>query len=183
MSLSTLQLAGTGALVLLAGSANAPQGSSLVLVSDVPAPSRLDLNLDWKTKQTASDVLTDLLDVDGIRVVADRSRWDLPETLALRHDFASDSLIHLYCTAGIDRAVFLESPVPSPASALSIRRERSVGMMAEVGTSLRLTERLDVETDLHWMDLGRDARLVRTDAGWVGGDPVTLTLSLVWRGK
>ena len=125
MSLSTLQLAGTGALVLLAGSANAPQGSSLVLVSDVPAPSRLDLNLDWKTTQTASDVLTDLLDVDGIRVVADRSRWDLPETLALRHDFASDSLIHLYCTAGIDRAVFLESPVPSPASALSIRRERS----------------------------------------------------------
>lgn len=31
MSLSTLQLAGTGALVLLAGSANASQGPSLVL--------------------------------------------------------------------------------------------------------------------------------------------------------
>jgi len=33
------------------------------------------------------------------------------------------------------------------------------------------------------MDLMRDDRLVRTDAGWVGGDPVALTLSLVWRGK
>jgi len=31
------------------------------------------------------------------------------------------------------------------------------------------------------MDLTRDARLMRTDAGWVSIDPVTLTLSLVWR--
>ena len=56
-------------------------------------------------------------------------------------------------------------------------------MMAEVGASWRLTGRLDVETDIRWMDLSRNARLVRTDAGWVSGDKVGLTLSLVWRGK
>ncbi len=210
MSLSTLQFASTGALVLLAGSAVAHAGQSMVLDESVLAREsacatslelsqksgrcavtaadrstlpRLNLNLIWKSKRTASDVLTDLLDVDGIRVMAERRTWDQPDTLALRHDFASDTPIHLYCAAGIDRATYLESHTLSPAAALSIRRERTVGMMAEVGSSLRLTERLNVETDIHWMDVARDARLMRTDAGWVSGDPVTLSVSLVWRVK
>ena len=179
MSLSTLQLAGTGALVLLAGSADAHAGQSMVL----DEPPHLNLNLVWKSKRTASDVLTDLLDVDGIRVMAERRTWDQPDTLALRHDFASDTPIHLYCAAGVDRAVYMESHTLSSASAQSIRSERTVGMMAEVGSSLQLTERLNVEADIHWMDVARDARLMRTDAGWISGDPVTLSVSLVWRVK
>lgn len=210
MSLSTLQFAGTGALVLLAGSADVHPGQSLLLDESAPAREsacatslemsqkpgrcagaagdgstspRLNLNLVWKSKRTPSDVLTDLLDIDGIRVMAERRTWDQPDTLALRHDFASDTPLRLYCAVGIDRAVYLESRTLSAASALSIRRERMVGMMAEVGTSLQLTERLKVETDMHWMDAARDARLVHTDAGWVSGDPVTLSVSLVWRGN
>jgi hypothetical protein len=208
MRLSTFQFASTSALALLATSADATQGQSIVL--DESAPSRElacatppgmsrtspgcsisagddlaphPLALDWKAKRTASDVLTDLLDVDGIRVVADRHLRDRPDTVALRHDFAANTPFHLYCAAGIDRAVYLDSPAPNPSVALSVRRQRSVGMMAEVGASWRLTGQLNVETDIHWMDLTRDARLVRTDAGWISGDPVTLTLSLVWRGK
>jgi hypothetical protein len=210
MSLSTLQLASTSALALLAGLPDATQAQSIVLeesallrestcanplrvsrtsrecgvsAGDDLASHRLALDVDWKTKWTAADVLTELLDVDGIRVVADRHLWDRPDTLALRHDFASDTRFQLYCAAGIDRAMYLDSRALSPSSALSARRQRSVGMMAEVGTSWRLTGQLNVETDIHWMDLTRDARLMRTDAGWVSGDPVTLTLSLVWRGK
>ena len=180
MSLSTLQLASTGAVVLLAGSGGASHGQSMVLDESGLAQQ---LQLVWKSRRTASDVLTDLLDVEGVRVVADRRTWDQPDTLAVRHDFASDAPIHFFCAAGIDRAVYLESRTLSPEAAQSIRRERSVGMMAEVGTSLRLTRRLNVETDLHWRDLAGDARLMRTDAGWVSGDPVTLSVSLVWRGK
>lgn len=52
--------------------------------------------------------------------------------------------------------------------------------MADIGASWRLTGRLNLETDIRWMDLSRDARLVRTGAGWVSGDPVALSLSLVW---
>ena len=210
MSLSTLQLASTSALALLAGSADATQPQSIVLgesallrvstcatplrVSRTPqecgvsagddfASHRLSLDVGWKTKRTTADVLTELLDVDGIRVVADRHLWDRPDTLALRHDFDSDTRFHLYCAAGIDRAVYLDSRALSPSSGLSARRQRSVGMMAEFGASWRLTGQLNVETDIHWLDLTRDARLMRTDAGWVSGDPVALTLSLVWRGK
>ena len=210
MSLSTLQLASTSALALLAGSPDATQAQSMVLgesallrestcatplrMSQTPrecgvsagddfASHRLALDDGWKTKRTTADVLTELLDVDGIRVVADRHVWDRPDTLALRHDFASDTRFQLYCAAGIDRAVYLDSRALSPSSALSARRQRSVGMMAEVGASWRLTGQLNVETDIHWMDMTRDARLMRTDAGWVSGDPVTLTLSLVWRAK
>ena len=208
MSLSTFQFASTSALALLASSADATQGQPMVLDEPAlsgesmcvtsPQMSRTSqgcsvnagddlashrLALDWKTKRTASDVLTDLLDVDGIRVVADRHLRDRPDTVALRHDFASDTPLHLYCAAGIDRAIYLESRTLSPSAALSIRHQRSVGMMAEVGASWRLTRGLNLETDIHWMDLTRDARLVRTDAGWISGDPVSLTLSLVWRGK
>jgi hypothetical protein len=210
MSLSTLQLASTSALALLAGSADATQAQSIALdesallrestcvtplrvartlrgcgisAGDDFESHRLALDLSWKTKRTAADVLTELLDVDGIRVVADRHLWDRPDTLALRHDFASDTRFHLYCAAGIDRAVYLDARALSPSAALSARRQRSVDMMAEVGASWRLTGQLNVETNIHWMDLARDARLIRTDVGWVSGDPVALTLSLVWRGK
>src|ERR1700753_501988 len=114
MSLSALQLASTGALALLAGLADAAPGQSIVL--DPSARSResmgedlmshhLDLDVSWKTKRTVSDVLTDLLDVDGIRVIADRHFWDRPDVLALRHDFASDIPFQVYCAAGIDRGV------------------------------------------------------------------------------
>lgn len=210
MSLTTLQLASTSALAMLAGSPDAAQAQTIVLdesallrestcatplrvsrtspecgfsAGDDFASHRLALDVGWKTKRTAADVLTELLDVDGIRVVADRHLWDRPDTLALRHDFASDTRFQLYCAAGIDRAVYLDSRALSPSSALSARRQRSVGVMTEVGASWRLTGQLNVETDIHWMDLTRDARLMRTDAGWVSGDPVTLKLSLVWRGK
>jgi hypothetical protein len=209
MSLSTFQLASTSALALLAGWADATQAQSIVLnesallrestcatplkvswtsrgcgVSggDDFASHRLALDVGWKMKRTTADVLTELLDVDGIRVVAGRHLWDRPDILALRHDFASDTRFHLYCAAGIDRAVYLDSRVLSPSSALTARRQRSLGMMAEVGASWRLTEQLHVETDIHWMDLARDARLIRTDVGWIGGDSVALTLSLAWRG-
>ena len=210
MSLSTLQLASTSALALLAGSPDATQSESIVFdesallrestcatpprvsrtsrgwgvsTGDDFASHRLALDVGWKTKRTTADALTELLDVDGIRVVADRHLWDRPDTLALRHDFASDTRFQLYCATGIDRAVYLDSRALSPSSALSARRQRLVGMMAEVGASWRLTGGLNLETDIHWMALTRDARLVRTDAGWMSGDPVSLTLSLVWRGK
>jgi hypothetical protein len=210
MSLSTFQLASTSAVALLAGSADATQAQSIVLdesallrestcatqprmsrtprgcgitAGDDLASQRLALDLGWETKRTASDVLTELLDVSGIQVVADRHLWDRPDILALRHDFPSDTRFHLYCAAGIDRAVYLDSRALSPSSALSARRQRSVDMMAEVGASWRLTGQLNVETDIHWLDLAPDARLIRTDVGWVSGDPVVLTLSIVWRGK
>jgi len=154
MSLSTLQLASTSALALLAGSAEATGVSP----GDDLASHRLALNLRWETKRTASDVLTELLDVDGIRVVAERHLWDRPDMLALRHDFDSDTPIPLHFTAG----------------ALSSRRRNVAGVMAEVGASWRLTSHLDVETDIRWT-------AVRTDAAF--GDPLGLTLSLVWRGK
>jgi len=145
------------------------------------APGRPAVDLGWKTKRTTSDVLTDLLDVRGVQVVIDRHLWDRPDTLALRHEFASDSTFSLYSEAGIDRAVYLESRAPTFASAVSTRRERSMGMMAEVGASWKLTGELKVETGLHWMGLTRNARLLRTDAGWVSADPVTVRVSLVWR--
>jgi hypothetical protein len=210
MSLSTSPLAGASALVLLAGSADATQAQSMTLDLDESAllrqsacatslrlphapvgcgvsvgddfiSRRLALNLGWKTRRTVPDVLTDLLDVDGIRVVAERHLWDRPDSVALRHDFTPDAPFHLYCAAGIDRAVYLDSRALSPSAALSARRERTVGMMAEVGASWRLTGQLNVESDIHWMNTAQDARLMRTDAGWVSGDPLVLTVSLVWR--
>lgn len=193
MSLSTFQLAGTSVLALLAGSTDAPGDAPRGHVTAFAAPvvagddlgsRRLALDLSWKTKRTASDVLTDLLDVDGVRVVAARHTWDRPDTLALRHEFASDMPVHLYFAAGIDRVVYLDSRALSSSSTpLGARRQRSMDMMAEVGASWRLTRGLDLESDIHWMDLSGDARLVRTDAGWVSGDTAVMSLSLVWRGR
>lgn len=169
MSLSELQLAGTSVLALFAGSAD---GVHVQPVDDLES-HRVVLDLHWKTKRSASDVLTDLLDVDGIRVVAERRIWDRPDTLALRHDFASDRPFHLYLAAGMDRGVY--------SAVVGARRRSSMGTLAQVGASWQLTGQLDVESDIRWMDLTRDVGLVRGDMG--GGDTAALTLSLVWRGR
>jgi len=158
-------LAGTSVLALFAGSADAIQVQPI----DDLGSHRVVLDLDWRTKRTASDVLTDLLDVDGIRVVAERHLWDRPDTLALRHDFASDQPLHLFCAAGIDRAEYW--PV------VGTRRQSSMGALAKVGAAWRLTGQLDVESAIRWMNLTRDVGLVGS------GDTAALTLSLVWRGR
>ncbi len=181
MSLFALPLASTSALALLAGSGDV--SSALPVVFRDPLAQRLGLDHSWKTKRTTSDVLTEMLNVDGIRVVAEKRVWNRPDNLVLRHDFASSTPLHLYCAAGLDRTIYLDSRALSPTSGLAARRRRSVGLMAQAGASWRLSEQFNVEADIRWLDLSRDARLVRTDAGWVSGDPLGLTLSLVWRGK
>ena len=165
MSLSALQLASASVLALFAGSADAIH----VQPMDDLGSHRVVLDLDWRTKRTASDVLTDLLDVDGIRVVAERRLWDRPDTLALRHDFDTDSPFHLFCAAGIDRAMYW--PV------VGTRRRSSMGTLAEVGAAWRLTGQLDVESDIRWVDPTRNVGLVGS------GGTAALTLSLVWRGR
>jgi hypothetical protein len=181
MSLSTLELVSTGVLALLTESTNTIQAQSVVPDESAPLEShRLTLDLGWRTQRTASDVLTDLLDIDGIRVVAERRLWDRPDILTLRHDFGWNTPLHLYCAAGIDRAVYFDTQ-PS-VRLFGMRQQRSVGAMAEVGASWRLTGQLDMESDIRWMDLTRDAGLMRTDAEWVSGD-AAMTLSLVWRGR
>lgn len=208
MSLSALQLAGTSALALVAGSGDVnhtlpivfgapvmlrptpctdalklPRTAGKCGAGDDASPRRLGLDHSWQTRRTATDVLTELLNVNGIRVVADKHVWDRPENLMLRHDFASTTPLHLYCAAGVDRAVYLDSRALSPALGLAARRQRSIGLMAAAGASWRLNEQFNVETDIRWLDVSRDARLMRTDAGWVSGDPLGLTLSVVWRGN
>ncbi len=169
MPFTTLQLASTGALALL--------GS--------PTDARHPLALDFhdKANRTAADVLTDLIDVDGVRVVVDRHLWDRPDILALRHDFPSGTPLHLYCAAGIHRAVYLDLRAPSPSPSLALHRVHRVGVLAEVGASWRLTGDFHLETDIHWLGASRDGKWVRTSAGWASADPVSLSVSLVWARK
>ncbi len=129
--------------------------------------------------RSAAEVLTDLLDVDGIRVVATR-RWNCPETLALQHLFYTGTPLRPYLSFGINRAVYRGAAVLSPALARGEGSHRSIGMLAQTGVAWELAPRLHLSADLHWLDLDARAAVLRTEGGYIPADPVGVSLSIHW---
>jgi outer membrane protein W len=128
-------------------------------------------------------VLTNLLDMEGVKVVASTHEWDRPDSLALRHYFAADSPFRPYASFGLNRAVYLYGASPNLTSPDSQHTGRSVGVMAELGAAWTITRQFEIEGNVHWFDASGDARLLRTTAGWISADPVAVTLLVVWRGN
>ena len=53
-------------------------------------------------------------------------------------------------------------------------------MLAEAGLSWRVGPRFDVSANIHWLDAGSAAVLLRTDAGYVATDPLAMSLAVSW---
>lgn len=145
----------------------------------------LDLHLRSEARgshRSAAEVLTDLLDVDGVRVVADR-RWNCPETLAVQHLFHTGTPWRPYISFGINRAIYRGAGVLSPALARAEGSHRSIGMLAQTGVAWELAPHLHLSADLHWLDLDARAAVLRTQGGYIPADPVGASLSVHWSAR
>ena len=132
-------------------------------------------------KRTVSDVLTSLVNVDGVLIVAETHMWNRPDTLAARHYFRADAALRPYASIGINRGVYLEPSSTSLSITAGGQTRRSYGVMAEMGAAWHITRQFDLAADLHWFESNSAGRLLRTDTGLITADPVALTLSIAWR--
>ena len=132
-------------------------------------------------KRTVSDVLTNLVNVDGVLIVAETHMWNRPDTLAARHYFRADAAFRPYASIGINRGIYLDPSSASLAFTAAGQTRRSYGVMAEMGAAWHLTRQFEMAADVHWFESNSAGRLLRTDAGLITADPVALTLSVAWR--
>jgi len=132
-------------------------------------------------KRTVSDVLTNLVNIDGVLIVAETHMWNRPDTLAARHYFRADTAFRPYASIGINRGMYLDPSSASLAFTAGGQTRRSYGVMAEMGAAWHLTRQFEMAADVHWFESNSAGRLLRTDSGLITADPVALTLSVAWR--
>lgn len=116
-----------------------------------------------------------------VRLVLHEGRADGPDTLTLRRVFGDDRRIRAYCGAGLHQAVYFEEAATGPTVFDWRARQRSLGAAAELGTELRLGERLRLDAGLRWAGLAGDAVVLRTDRGLVAADPLSATVAFGWQ--
>ena len=132
-------------------------------------------------ERSISDLLTNLLDVDALRVSADTHRWNCPDTVSLQHHFLRNVGFSPYLAVGMNRSTYLDDAALKPVLGRLARSRRSFGPMAEAGLSWTVTRDLDLSLDVHWLDLNGSAAVLRTDTGPIAADRVALTLGFAWR--
>jgi hypothetical protein len=118
---------------------------------------------------------------EAAQLVLQQDRRDGTELLTLRYPLAEHGAWRTYAGAGLNQAVYYEDGDGQPAIMSRRNRDRSVGAAAELGTELRLSERLVLQADVRWAELDDEAVLLRSEHGLVGADSVSLGVSIGWR--
>jgi hypothetical protein len=143
--------------------------------------TRFNLTYRAADRRTVSETLADLLNIDGVRILADPHARNGPDSVAVKRYFWADGEFRPYAAVGINRAAYLDAASLNPKYAAHEQSRHCVGMMAEVGTTWRVTRQLDLNADVHWFDVNSAARILRTRAGFANADPVNFALMVIWR--
>jgi opacity protein-like surface antigen len=118
---------------------------------------------------------------DAAQLVVQQDRRDGTDLLTLRYPLAQRGGVRAYAGAGLNQAVYFAESSDGPTLLTRRERHRSVGAAAEVGAEFRVSQQLMVNAELRWADLDTDAVLLRSQAGFVGADPLSVGVSVGWR--
>jgi hypothetical protein len=118
---------------------------------------------------------------DVAQLVVQQDRRDGTDLLTLRYPLAQRGGVRAYAGAGLNQAVYFAESSDGPTLLTRRERHRSVGAAAEVGAEFRVSQQLMVNAELRWADLDTDAVLLRSQAGFVGADPLSVGVSVGWR--
>jgi hypothetical protein len=122
-------------------------------------------------------VLTD----GSLLVVLQQERCDGAELLTLRYPVVAVGRLWTYAGIGLNRAVYFSGSEFGSTVMNRRNRQRSLGGAVEFGVALPVTERVYVNADLRWIEIDRDAVVLRTEQGLAAADAVSVGLSLRWR--
>lgn len=116
-------------------------------------------------------------------LVLQEDRADGTELLTARYTLRDDGALRTYAGAGLNQAQYFHDADGEPGPTFFTRRNRSrsLGVAAEIGAELRMSERVRVSADVRWADLDERAEALRSDYGPVGADPVLFGVGVGYR--
>ena len=116
--------------------------------------------------------------VGGGRVASTKH---LPPTLSLQYHFPLTTRAKPYVGIGVNVTEFFEEDTRGPLAGLDLELDRSVGIAAQVGVDINLSDAWYLNIDARYFDIDTDADLDGVSIGTVEIDPWALGLSLGWK--
>jgi hypothetical protein len=154
------------------------------LLRDPKRRSRAD-DPDWLRYRSGTDLVEARLSAtDGdVCLVLQQDRPDGTDLLTARYTLHEGGVLRTYAGAGLNRARYFHGDPDEPGPTRLSRRNSntSLGVAAEVGAELQLSERVRVNADLRWAELDGSARALSSELGPVAADSLMLGVSVGYR--
>ena len=154
-------------------------------VVEVENGTMLTFNISYFFKPTwAVEVLAalpfdhDIELVNGGRVASTKH---LPPTVSVQKHFQLNQRVKPYVGVGINVTEFFQEDTRGALAGTDLELDRSIGLAAQVGVDVDLSNEWLLNFDVRYFDIDTDADLSGTDLGTVEIDPWAVGVSLGYR--
>ena len=104
----------------------------------------------------------------------------LPPTFSLQYHFDTAGAFNPYVGAGLNYTLFFDEDTEGPLAGTSLKLDDSIGLAAQLGTDIEVSETISLNFDVRWIDINTDAELDGAALEEVEIDPVVYSLTAVW---
>lgn len=104
----------------------------------------------------------------------------LPPTFSLQYHFDTAGAFNPYVGAGLNYTLFFDEDTEGPLAGTSLKLDDSIGLAAQLGADIEVSETISLNFDVRWIDINTDAELDGAALEEVEIDPVVYSLTAVW---
>ena len=105
----------------------------------------------------------------------------LPPTFSLQYHFDTVSAFDPYVGLGLNYTLFFDEETTGPLASSSLSLDDSIGVAAQLGSDIEVSEAMSINFDVRWIDINTDADLDGSLLEEVEIDPWVYSLTAVWK--
>ncbi len=105
----------------------------------------------------------------------------LPPTLSMQYHFNTNKKVRSYVGVGLNYTLFFDEKTTGPLAGIDLDLEPSIGLAAQLGADMDITESMHLNFDIRWMDIDTEAELDGVVLEGVEIDPLVYSLAVGWR--
>lgn len=174
-----------GHWLLRVGAGNVEPKSSNGLVASVDSGAALVFNGTYFfTPNVAFEILAATPFSHDITLASDGTKVGeakhLPPTFSLQYHFDTQGAFRPYVGAGVNYTLFFDEDTTGPLAGTSLKLDDSVGLAAQLGADIDISETMFINFDVRWIDINTDAELDGSPLEEVEIDPLVYSLTLGW---
>jgi outer membrane protein len=121
----------------------------------------------------------DIHAVDGGSKLAETKH--LPPTFSLNYHFDTAGSFKPYVGAGLNYTLFFDEETTGDLSDFSLSLDKSLGLAAQLGADIDVSDTMFVNLNVRWIDINTDAKLDGVFVEEVEIDPIVFSLALGWK--